>query len=87
MSERKLSGRDVVCPYFRKEVSVAISCEGWWGKDSRVKLCFADGRQKKSYMHRRCECMDGYGKCLVAKALEHKYAKETKINVPAAGGD
>ena len=76
-SEKKLSGRDVVCPYFCKEVSVAISCEGWFGPDTRVKLCFPDGAAKERYMKRRCECMGGYKRCLVARALEHKYAKET----------
>lgn len=73
---KKLTGRDVVCPYFRKEVSVAISCEGWFGPDTRVKLCFPDGERKERYMQRRCRCMGGYKRCLVARALEHKYAKE-----------
>lgn len=78
--ERKLSGRDVVCPYLRREHTLSISCEGWW-KGGTVKLCFEDGKAKNRYMERRCRCMQGYGRCLVARALEHKYAKEEKRGV------
>ena len=75
MNSKKGSGRDVVCPYYRKDVSVAISCESWL-TGGVVKLCFPDGDTKKSYLRKRCECLEGYSKCLIARALEHKYAKE-----------
>lgn len=72
MSGKKLSGRDMVCPYFRREETQSISCESWV-KGCTVKLCFRDREGKDRYAALRCKCMEGYGKCLVARAAGKKY--------------
>lgn len=69
---RKLTGRDVVCPYFRREDSISISCESWV-RGATGKLCFRTGEEKRAYMARRCKCMEGYPRCLVARINERKY--------------
>lgn len=69
---RKLTGRDVVCPYFRREDSISISCESWV-QGATGKLCFRTGEEKRAYMARRCKCMEGYSRCLVARINERKY--------------
>ncbi|MGN0777729.1 MAG: hypothetical protein ACI4MJ_01145 [Aristaeellaceae bacterium] len=70
----KLTGRDVVCPYFHREFSAVIACEAWW-KGGTVRLCFGKSEEKKAYMAQRCKRMDGYKKCLVASVLEKKYGQ------------
>lgn len=72
----KMSGRDVVCPFFCKEVSIAVSCESYLDPEGRVKLCFSDGKKKERYMTRHCKSMTGYKRCLIARALECRYERE-----------
>lgn len=75
MKEKKLSGRDVVCPYFLREESRCLSCEGWVNRTS-IKWTFASREEKTRYMKKRCEKMDGYQRCLVAAVLERKYQRD-----------
>lgn len=75
MSGKKhCKGVDVVCPFWRCETPLTITCEGWMaGCD--VQLRFSGQWEKLAYMRRRCKRMDGWRKCLVAVGAERKYEK------------
>lgn len=75
MSGKKhCKGVDVVCPFWRCETPLTITCEGWIaGCD--VQLRFSGQGEKLAYMRRRCKRMDGWGKCLVAVGAGRKYEK------------
>lgn len=75
MSGKKhCKGVDVVCPFWRCETPLTITCEGWMaGCD--VQLRFSGQGEKLAYMRRRCKRMDGWGKCLVAVGAGRKYEK------------
>lgn len=75
MSGKKhCKGADVVCPFWRCETPLTITCEGWMaGCD--VQLRFSGQGEKLAYMRRRCKRMDGWGKCLVAVGAGRKYEK------------
>lgn len=78
MSGKKhCKGVDVVCPFWRCETPLTITCEGWMaGCD--VQLRFSGQGEKLAYMRRRCKRMDGWGKCLVAVGAGRKYEKKQK---------
>ena len=71
MSGKKhCKGVDVVCPFWRCETPLTITCEGWMaGCD--VQLRFSGQGEKLAYMRRRCKRMDGWGKCLVEIGRAH----------------
>ena len=66
---------DVVCPYFREQGAVTVSCEGPTD-NTKLKVLFRDKNQKDIYM--RLRCCDDYGMCKLAMMQEARYAKKNK---------
>lgn len=72
MPHGNYKGRDVVCPYWREEDALSVTCEGWLD-DTTVRIRFADKRSKAVFCAHRCRDMDGYKRCPTAAAAEKKW--------------
>ena len=60
-----------VCPFYRKNESNHIVCEGV-GKDNTVHLAFATQPRMHDYTVRFCNDIDNYHRCLICQMLERK---------------
>jgi hypothetical protein len=61
---------EVVCPFFREQAAVTVTCEGPTD-NTKVKLLFYSKNQKDIYMQLRC--CGAYHGCRLAKMAEGKY--------------
>ena len=64
--------RDVVCPFYRKDVGDKICCEGL-DEDSRIHLVFLSHKAKRLYFECFCCDIDRYKMCRVCRMLNGKY--------------
>ncbi len=65
---RRYAGRDVVCPYFRREEERALVCNGC--RDGQwVRIMFRDVTLKKKHMATYCHRYE-YPGCPYAQAAE-----------------
>lgn len=69
MGKRKrYLGRDVVCPWFRREEERAMVCNGCW-PNQWVRVMFQNPKDKKNFMAVYCNTF-AYGGCPYAQAAE-----------------
>lgn len=61
---------DVKCPFFRRQTTVSITCEGLT-EDSVIRLCFTSGKAKD--LQARIFCEKRYKNCEIYTMLEKKY--------------
>ena len=62
--------KDVLCPYYHKEIQNKICCEGI-DDDSSIHLNFVSGKRRIEY--EKAMCCRGYDMCLIAQALNKKW--------------
>lgn len=63
---------DVVCPYFRRNDSNRIRCEGVKASNT-INLVFEDTKKQDEYLADFCCDMDNFKRCLICRALNSKY--------------
>lgn len=63
--------RYVVCPFYRRNESNRICCEGV-GKDNTINLVFGSQPRMHDYIMHFCNSIENYNKCLICQMLESK---------------
>lgn len=71
MSSRFKEDAYVVCPFYTKEASLEIRCEGLCGEDTHTTTSFTRIRDKLAWKEARC--CGNYRLCLLFCALNSKY--------------
>jgi hypothetical protein len=61
-----------VCPFYKHETEVTVSCEGIIGARA-VVIKFGDPNKAWSHKENYCKDMDGYQRCAICKALMEKW--------------
>jgi hypothetical protein len=61
---------DVLCPFFKRQTVVSISCEGLTD-DMGIKLCFQNAKAKDIHAEVFCNCK--YKNCEIYGMVEKKY--------------
>ena len=68
-------GKLAICPYYKRDTAVSISCEGL-APNSGIVHFFGNQESKKAWGKCAC-CSKDYGKrCMVAAALDEVYDDE-----------
>jgi hypothetical protein len=62
----------VKCPYYRKNDSNRICCEGLTDKTG-INMTFEDSKKRRQYMDNYCKDINNYGRCIICYALNRKY--------------
>lgn len=73
MGEKKEKNYYVMCPFYRKDETVNIRCEGIT-KESTLVMQFKTKKGREEYQNKYCRTM-GYKTCPLRKMLEQKYDK------------
>lgn len=82
---KKYSGRDVVCPYFKREEEKLIVCMSW-ESGQWVQLRFQDAHRKLRHKRRFCNGFN-YAGCPYAQAAEMAEMAEMAEETAAAADE
>ena len=67
--------KEVVCPFYHKEVGVKILCEGF-SKSSSLQTTFNCRDKLIAHKHRYCNSMEGYPECPLYPAIYGQYGED-----------
>lgn len=62
----------VVCPYYKRNDSNRICCEGLSEK-TRLNFTFEDTKKRRQYMDNYCKNLRNYNNCVICYALDRKH--------------
>lgn len=62
----------VKCPYYRKNDSNRIVCEGF-KKKTYINITFEDTKKLKEYKEQYCNDIQNYNDCMICAMLNKKY--------------
>ena len=72
MGRRNFSAANVICPFFSGQDVQAIRCEGP-ARRCTISVRFVAAPDKRDYMRKYCESMEGYPRCPVCAGLTQKW--------------
>ena len=80
MGKHGFISKYAVCPYYRKNDTNRICCEGV-EDNNVVHLVFGTPQEWRAYEERFCNSMENYNKCKLCQMLDRKWSEEDNAEI------